>query len=185
MIIVNPDGGEYGWYLDSAIVPENRYESFMIHELLPHIESRLGGSNVRSVAGLSMGGHGAITLAWKHAGLFSSVSSMSGVVDLTRCRIKDSLTRLLGPYEAEPEVWHRHSSWHLIERAPDRLAGTPLRLSCGASDYYFSSNQDFSKRLTDFGLDHIFEASSGDHSWDYWTDQLARHLNWHAAYISA
>lgn len=67
MIIVMPEGND-GWYTDSATVPTDKYETYFLKELLPDVpkryrtlETRFG----RSIAGLSMGGYGAIKFGLK------------------------------------------------------------------------------------------------------------------------
>ena len=77
--ILTPDGDPFGWYLDSPLRSDSQQESYLIEELLPDAEASLGLHRLRrSIAGLSMGGHGALGLSLKHPRLFRSASSMSG-----------------------------------------------------------------------------------------------------------
>jgi len=88
LIVVMPDAGTGGWYSDwrnpTAEGPQ-RWETFHLRELRPFIEERYatrtdrGG---RAVAGLSMGGFGAIHYAARHPDLFSFAASFSGAVDI-------------------------------------------------------------------------------------------------------
>ncbi len=181
VIIINPDGGEFGWYLDSPIIKGNQYESFLTRELIPTVDARFNTTAQRGIAGLSMGGHGALTLAWKYPDLFASVSAMSAVVDLTFCRLQASLTALLGDYQSNQERWHSQSARHLLMHDPTPLQGLPLHISCGHSDYYFESNRSFSELLNDLGVVHEFVDAPGGHEWSYWTAQLPGHARWHAA----
>src|SRR5215203_4387970 len=71
--IVMPDGGD-GWYTDSATRSGDKYESYLLDEFLPYIEDRYGISKNRAgraVAGLSMGGYGALKFALKRPDLFA------------------------------------------------------------------------------------------------------------------
>ena len=63
-LIICPDGSPNSWYLDSPLDQGSQYETFMIDELIPWLRknyriSRLG------ISGLSMGGHGALTISMK------------------------------------------------------------------------------------------------------------------------
>ena len=84
MIFVCPDG-ENSWYWDSPINPSSQFETFVSQELpdwvdahYPTLPSREG----RAVAGLSMGGHGALWTAVRHKDRFGAVGSVSGGVDI-------------------------------------------------------------------------------------------------------
>ena len=73
MIVVMPEGKD-GWYTDSATVPNDKYESYILKELIPDvekhyrtIETRFG----RGVTGLSMGGYGALKFGLKSTGTFA------------------------------------------------------------------------------------------------------------------
>src|SRR5690349_18218832 len=83
MIIVTPEGGD-NWYVDSATVPTDKYESYIIRELIPDVDMRFRTINDRrgrAIAGLSMGGYGALKFAIKNPGTFAFAASMSGALD--------------------------------------------------------------------------------------------------------
>src|SRR2546423_3390270 len=80
IIIVTPEGHD-GWYTDSATAPNEKYESYIMQELIPDVERRyraLTTREARAVAGLSMGGYGALKFGVKYPDKFSFVASMSG-----------------------------------------------------------------------------------------------------------
>jgi len=80
-IIVTPDGGVDSWYFDSPVDPTYRYETFVTQELIPYIDKlykTVADRSGRAIAGLSMGGHGALYLAIRHQELFAAAGSMSG-----------------------------------------------------------------------------------------------------------
>src|SRR4030095_4148863 len=75
--------GNNGWYTDSATVASDKYETYILQELIPEvqrryrtIESRYG----RGIAGLSMGGYGALKFGLKHPEMFAFAASMSGAL---------------------------------------------------------------------------------------------------------
>src|SRR5690606_11317066 len=81
-IIVMPEGGN-GWYSDSATVESDKYESYIVLELIPEIEKKfraLSNRENRAVAGLSMGGYGALKFGLKHPDKFVLAGSFSGAL---------------------------------------------------------------------------------------------------------
>lgn len=79
MFGIVPDGG-VGCFVDSPY--SSKYETYMIEELIPFIDKKLptiADRQHRAICGVSMGGHGAITLAFKYPQLFGSASSLSGI----------------------------------------------------------------------------------------------------------
>ncbi len=85
-IIVSPDANSgywSDWYNGGAFGPPE-YETFVIDQLLPLIDSRfrtIPNRAHRLIFGISMGGYGAMMLAARHPDLFSSAASLSGAVD--------------------------------------------------------------------------------------------------------
>jgi len=68
MIVVCPDG-ENSWYVNEPGSNKNQFENFISTELVNYIDKNyatLTDKNHRAISGLSMGGHGALTLATKH-----------------------------------------------------------------------------------------------------------------------
>ena len=78
-IIVTPEG-DNGWYSDSATVENDKYESYIIQELIPEIEKKFRAQTnreSRAIAGLSMGGYGAMKFGLKYPEKFRSRSVRS------------------------------------------------------------------------------------------------------------
>ncbi|HSE33706.1 MAG TPA: alpha/beta hydrolase-fold protein, partial [Pyrinomonadaceae bacterium] len=61
LIVVTPEGND-SWYIDSATAPTEKYESYILKELIPDVQKRyrtIEARYARAIAGLSMGGYGA------------------------------------------------------------------------------------------------------------------------------
>ncbi|MFD3717430.1 alpha/beta hydrolase [Streptomyces sp. NPDC058674] len=91
MITVIPDGGLRGWYADwldqKTAAGAQNWETFHIKQVIPFIDANLrtlAGKEGRAVAGISMGGFGALHYAQRHPGLFSQVATFSGANELSR-----------------------------------------------------------------------------------------------------
>jgi len=84
MIVVTPEGND-GWYTDSATVPSDKYESYFMKELIPDVQKRYRTIETRygrAVAGLSMGGYGAVKFGLKYPESFVFAASMSGLLTI-------------------------------------------------------------------------------------------------------
>ncbi len=82
LIVVMPDGAS-GWYMDPMVAGPN-WETYHIKELIPYVDSHfrtVSGREGRAIAGLSMGGMGALAYAARHPDLFVAAASFSGVLD--------------------------------------------------------------------------------------------------------
>lgn len=186
MIVVCPDGLPFGWYLDSPLVPQSQVRTHLIEELLPLVDRTLPSNGVRSIGGLSMGGHGAFLLALTHEGLFRSASSMSGAIDICHVPKSRQITRLLGPYADNEAAWVAHSAARQLLARQDVARRLPMRLTCGTEDIWFQTNREVHEGLKKRDIEHIWEETPGaGHTWAYWTEQLPRHAAWHAPFLHA
>jgi len=82
LIVVTPEG-ENSWYTDSPVVETQKFESYVVRELIPDVETRfrtLKSRDARFIAGLSMGGYGALKFGMKYPDMFAVAASMSGAL---------------------------------------------------------------------------------------------------------
>jgi len=167
LIVVCPDGGN-GWYTNAADGSECR-EDDLIHDLLPHLEATLPvrTGRKRAIAGLSMGGYGAIKLALKHPELFSCAASHSGAMDIAA---RGGSHPVFGD-EVKDADFRRHESlsW-LAEQALCRppIERPRLYFDCGLNDPLLAANREFSDHLNFMGYGHTYRELPGYHTWPYW-----------------
>ncbi len=89
LIVVMPDGGN-SWYVnwgESGGGQKNAWEDHIIQDVIGHVDANyrtLARREGRAIAGLSMGGFGALALGLKHSPLFISIGSTSGALDHAR-----------------------------------------------------------------------------------------------------
>jgi S-formylglutathione hydrolase FrmB len=117
LVIVMPDAGgtytgstaEAGWYTDWRQSPSWQWETYHIERVIPHVESQYRiDPTRRAVAGLSMGGYGAMKYAARHVGLFKAAASFSGAVDIRSGEPANYVIFVLAhPYVGTPDdrVW--------------------------------------------------------------------------------
>jgi S-formylglutathione hydrolase FrmB len=204
MIVVMPDAGTGGWYADWwRGTPEGpqRWETFHLDELRPFIEARYqtrtdrGG---RAIAGLSMGGFGAMSYAARHPDLFGFAASFSGAVDLLHPGISAVVTisplahqglpgDVFGPRVVEESRWRAHNPVDLASN----LRGVEMQLRTGNGQPGGAHGGGFDPqemgvsqatatlhaRLDALGIPHLYDDyGPGAHTWPYWRDDLAATL---------
>jgi len=123
-----------GFYLNATQEPwaaHFRMEDYVVQELPALVEQHFGASSKRGIFGHSMGGHGALTLALRHAGRYASVSAFSPIVAPSQVPWgQKALTAYLG---ADPAAWAAHDAVALIASAKERL---PLLVDQGDDDEF-------------------------------------------------
>jgi S-formylglutathione hydrolase FrmB len=197
VLVVMPEGGAAGFYSDWRTGP--KWETFHLVELWKLLHEKYQASDVRAIAGLSMGGLGALAYAARHPGTFRAAASFSGVTD-TRLSPGESefyqnLVRntfldpdaLWGDPAGDSAVWAAHNPTDLAAG----LRGTKLFLSVGngapgpfdphgaAIDQSEAGlrqeNLALTGRLTSLGIPFQFDDyGPGTHSWPYWQRELHR-----------
>jgi S-formylglutathione hydrolase FrmB len=138
VLIVMPEAGPVGFYSDWLSGPA--WETFHLRELRRILEREYRSGSRRAVAGLSMGGFGALSYAARNPGFFRAAASYSGVVHTTYqgSRTTDAIQGIVASSGADPDalwgdpvaqarVWAAHNPFDLARR----LRGTPVYLSTG------------------------------------------------------
>jgi putative tributyrin esterase len=182
MIVVMPEGND-GWYTNSVTIPTDKYESYILDELIPDVQQRyrtIEARYGRAIAGLSMGGFGAIKFGLKSPQTFAFAASMSGAIGITRVPEKDlgplgpMITKLFGPTGSETRK--ANDIFDLIEAMPPaRIGSLPyFYFDCGTEDIpiLYASNRDLAKLMMEKKIPHEFRQLPGDHSWSYWNRQV-------------
>ena len=180
VIIVCPDGQD-SWYFDSPIDPTMQFETYVSKELVEYIDSHYrtyANRYMRAITGLSMGGHGALFLAFRHPDVFWSCGSMSGNMDISPFPDKWHIKDRLGEQAENPQRWRDHSVCNQVER----LKNCPLQpaqniiIDDGMNDIFIQNNIALHEQLLEAGIDHDFTVRPGRHTWDYWVNSLDYHM---------
>jgi len=181
-LIVTPEAGAT-FYINSRS-GKVRYEDFLVQEFFPAIEGRYRISAARSnrgVSGVSMGGYGALHLAFRHPELFSAVSAQSpALINQIPAMASPSpgsgiRSRVLGETfgsPPDPAFWERNSPISLARRA--ELVGLKIYFDCGDNDDYgFEEGaKGLDKVLTSRRIPHVGHIYPGRHDWQYFAEHL-------------
>lgn len=145
VITVMADGGKVGWFTNWVDQSRGaqRWADFYLTQLIPWVDSNvrsIAAKNGRAIAGLSMGGYGAVRLAQDRPDLFASVASFSGAVDLGDIGIRTVVTEqavqngfpAYGPFGSP--FWPNDGTWNAQDpmRRASRLRGLQVLLYAGA-----------------------------------------------------
>ena len=172
-IIVCPDGNVTSWYFDSPIDPTWKYETYVSSELINSIDkkySTIKNRSGRAITGLSMGGHGALSLAFKHQSVYSAVGSLSGGVDLCPFPNNWNISKRLGAYAEYPDRWKSNSVVNMIYMlTPNSL---DIAIDCGVDDFFYAANVKLHDLLRYNNIPHDFSSRPGAHTWDYWRNSI-------------
>ncbi len=185
IIIVSPDGGRNSWYWDSPINPELRYETFVSGELIEYIDtnySTKASREGRGVAGLSMGGHGAMYLAIRHSDTFGAVGSMSGGVDIRPFPYSWGMAQHIGSQAENPQRWFDYTVMGQLHRlAPDTLE---ILVDCGTEDFFLAVNNELHNQLNYRGIPHTYITRKGAHTLDYWRVSIMHQMLFFDTYFN-
>ena len=175
IIVVTPEGND-SWYIDN-------YETYILQELIPDVQQRyrtIEARYGRAIAGLSMGGYGAIKFGLKSPHTFAFAASMSGAFGITRFSEKevpaswrDSL-KLFGPLGSETRK--ANDLFEIIGKlSPERVQSLPyFYFDCGTEDspLIFPQNRELAVLMFEKKIPHEYRELPGDHSWAYWDRQV-------------
>ena len=128
------------------------------------------------VAGLSMGGYGALKWALRQPERFAAAASLSGALDVTTRQAHNhpDFRRIAGDREL---AGSDDDLFALLDRA-DPSTAPRLWVSCGADDQLLAESQKFVQRATGRGLDVTSDVVPGNHEWSVWDREIARVLAW-------
>src|SRR5690606_29752129 len=123
------------------------------------------------IAGLSMGGYGAMRIGIKYPDVFSGFSGLSSitVLDDLALFVEETLTAYR-PLPGERDLIQ------LIDTYRERLR--PFRFDCGKDDLLIAANREFHRQLLDHRIPHQFFEYEGAHEWSYWEQQIMSTLQY-------
>jgi S-formylglutathione hydrolase FrmB len=223
MIVVMPDGDD-GWYTtwnalnrasqcradtlraepaSTYCVTWPKYDEYIARDVVAHVDSSyrtLADPAHRGVAGLSMGGYGAITLALRYPDVFQAAASHSGVlspryagtaarawplqyaasVDTLRQRYGRALFALMDPvFGSDTTAWRARDPVVLLDRLIAQGRPTPaLFVDIGRDDTFLEQNRAFRLELERRRVALHYVEHPGTHNWKYWQTHVAESLLW-------
>ena len=189
LAVIMPSG-DNSFYLDNDKAGA-MYGEFFGKELVEVTREMFPLSGKREdtfIAGLSMGGYGALRTGLKYHETFSHIAALSGalVVD-----------RILKSTNDTPTIIGRRSYFESVFGDIDKVVGSDMDpealiknlleekkdvpsiyIACGTEDNLIEANRKYVKLLEEKGVAHTYVEGPGAHTWDYWDEYILKVLNW-------
>ena len=170
------------FYTDEAY--GGRYWTFLSEELPALVGSLFRVSDRREdtfVAGLSMGGYGALKWALRHPDRFAAAASLSGAVDVTglrtgRVRVEDP--RLFDRVFGDQPVAGTADDLRWLLGQAESVTLPALWVGCGTGDPLYADNERLVAACTEAGIPVTASFLPGEHDWDLWDRQIQQVLAW-------
>ncbi len=184
LIIVTPEGNN-GWYTDSATNPPDKYETYIMRELIPDVQKRfrtIESREGRAIAGLSMGGYGALKFGMKFPDQFVFAASMSGALAAASWTEADlrkggafaipSITAVFGA--ADNPTHAANDIFKLVREFPTvPLSSLPyFYLDCGTEDSLLRYSRTLADIFLERKIPHEYRELPGKHNWIFWDAQV-------------
>ena len=164
-----------------------RYWSYLSQEL-PRVVSQLfrvsGRREDTFVAGLSMGGYGAMRLALAHPERFAAAASLSGALDMAHPRVRLERADVYLNAFGDRDVTGTDVDLLELLRRADPAALPDLMLTCGDRDELLAMQHSFLAGARERGIDGTTVLDGGTHTWDYWDHHVQRALAQHAEVLA-
>ena len=176
--VVMPNGGR-SWYTDMA--HGERYYTFMTEELPAVCRSFFCGmSEAREdnyIAGLSMGGYGALKIALRNPSRYAAAAAFSGALDVA------SYERMFGreSYWADifgdiTQIAGSENDVYAVAERLDPAAAPRLYISCGTEDGLLAANRRMRDLLAARGIPCTYSERPGNHNWAFWDTEIQKAL---------
>ncbi len=182
-IVITIDGGN-NLFVNSG---RGRYQDLVTRDLVEYVDQTyrtIAKREGRALLGVSMGGYGALNIAFSHPGVFGAVATHSAML-LTEIPTVEAgarggqmraFTGVFGE-PVDPAVWKADDPLELARTVDPRQAPA-LYFDCGGQDRYglFAGNEALHKILEDRKVPHSFSISPGDHGYDFVKSVFAKSL---------
>lgn len=170
-----------------------QYYEYYTQELPRVLRAMLPLSDKREhnfVAGLSMGGYGALKAALREPGNYAAAASLSGGVATGRRDQSGQTNRpkglqtdrwLSGAYGPENQCFDPHKSdlrTLLSDRVAEGAVLPALYLACGTEDFAYPDHVEFRNYVRSLGVELCCEEGPGVHNWQFWDPYIRRVLDW-------
>ena len=177
LIVVMPDAGD-SWYTNSATDSGDKFEDYIAKDMVAEIDGKfrtLRSRHARAIAGLSMGGYGALKIALRYPDDFAFAGSLSGALNAPQDlgdRQPAVRKQLLKVFGAPGSVVRADNNVFSMFQNAGAKDLPYFYVACGSADDFLPVNRDFVAQLASRGAVYEYHETAGGHSWDYWDQSL-------------
>lgn len=177
-ICVVMPAGDRSFYTD--MVYGNNYYTYIAQELPRRICQFFNVSNKREdnyIAGLSMGGYGALKIGLRENERFCAAAGLSSCADVTR--VKEMFPEVARNVFGEAnEVKATDDLFALAENTCQKQNRPRLYMGIGTEDFLYEDNQRLKAHLEMLKYDFTYRESAGTHNWEFWDEYIRYVLKW-------
>lgn len=181
LIVVMPEG-QRGFYCNDPRPTGMACEDHIVRDVVGLVDGMfptIPRRGARAIAGMSMGGYGAMMLALRHPDVFSVAAPIAPAIFFAHDLKREGPAGVHDLARALPKG--QYDCFALARRMARTRARLAVRICCGAEDGLLPCNREFHRHLSKLGLQHEFIETPGRHNSDYWDAQLPEVL----AYVTA
>lgn len=182
LIIVMPDG-ENSWYVNSMTEPNDRFEDYMVGDIPRYIQKLYSIDTTRQgIAGLSMGGYGALMLGLRHPSRYRFVGSLSGAItfprgmnDTSRAAERSLVPSLRRAFGEKPGSFRGSHDAFLLYRQITKDSLPYIYMAIGIQDGYrtfLPGHRAFTDLLRTYGAAYEYHETPGGHNWQFWDKEI-------------
>lgn len=181
--VVMPNGGR-SFYTDMD--KGYKYFTYITEELPKLAEEFFNISEKREdrfIAGLSMGGYGALKAAFNCPEKYAAAASLSGAVNISELLEAggdmdiEEMNNIFGDFENIKNT--EHDLFYMAEKLSKFKGNKPKIYSCcGTEDFLHQHNASFRDHMKKLDFDYTYEEEPGEHEWGYWDNKIQSVLKW-------
>ncbi len=177
LIIAMPNVGRM-FYVNDPRPGGQKCEDYIMRDVIGTVDRMfhtIAARRARAVAGLSMGGYGAMMLALRNPEKFCASVSHSGALYFAdpKAMLSDHPDVNQLSIACQQAGYDLEKLARKFKKAGRKLA---LRLDCGEDDFLIESSRRFDAYLDKLEIAHEYQEHSGVHNWDYWNEHVPQTL---------
>lgn len=177
--VVMPNGGR-SFYTNMKLGGQ-RYYDYVARELPAFITEMFNVSDKREdnfIAGLSMGGYGALKIGMRECHKFCAAAALSAVAHIKGTginRFGEALKPIFGEEISIPD----EDDLFLLAEMTEKKADKPrIYMTVGTEDFMYSENVMLKEKFESLDFDYTYREASGEHCWDFWDAEIQGILKW-------
>lgn len=173
MVLAMPSDGLWGdgsGYLPHHGRDFERWIADDVPDAVTEMIPECAATSARFIAGLSMGGFGALGIGLRRPDRFAACSGHSSITHVSQ------MPQFVDEDWSKLELPGIRAS--ILDAARASAPRPPFRFDCGTADPLIDANRELHDALDAEGIEHGYDELPGEHTWDYWTENIPRSLLW-------
>ncbi len=157
-----------------------KYYTYIAKELPRQMQEYFNISDKREdnfIAGLSMGGYGALKIGLRECDRFCATAGLSSVADISTC--KQRFTQVLVPIFGDDLVIDESDDiFSIVEKTNGNPNKPRIYLGVGTEDFLYTDNVRLKEKIESLDFDFTYRESEGNHNWGFWDEYIQYVLEW-------